>query len=196
MGDIIRTKQINKCFLFSVALNLVHSTFKSSPLKPNSQRQPKMRVNFLFLLLIVGSLSVGCDQDTNPSQTSTPKESEKKIALISITSDPTIDLQEVNMGLTFAGFCADEGYDVNIFLNVKGVKLATSSFSEELKFKDHGPLKEQLVALSKRGVNIHVCPVCMKDFDISSDDIIPETFVTDKPKLFAKLGSDTMVFTY
>ena len=100
------------------------------------------------------------------------------------------------MGLTFAGFCVDEGYDVNIFLNVKGVHLATNGFSDEVKFMDHTPLKKQLVALKDRGVQVHVCPVCMKDFSIESGEIIPAAFVTTKPKLFAKLGADTMVFTY
>ena len=100
------------------------------------------------------------------------------------------------MGLTFAGFCVDEGYDTNIFLNVKGVKLATAKFPKELTFKDHTPLKTQLVSLAERGVQIHVCPVCMKDFEITNNEVIPEAFVTDKPKLFAKLGADTMVFSY
>ena len=100
------------------------------------------------------------------------------------------------MGLTFAGFCVDEGYDVNIFLNVKGVKLATNEFSDEAAFKNHSPMKKQLVALKQRGVQIHVCPVCMKDFEIAEGNIIPEAFVTNKPKLFAKLGGDTLVFTY
>lgn len=116
--------------------------------------------------------------------------------MISITSDPKVDLQEVNMGLTFAGFCVDEGYDVNIFLNVKGVHLATKEFANETKFKDHSPLKSQLVALKNRGVQVHVCPVCMKDFEIQASQIIPEAFVTSKPKLFGKLGPNTVVFTY
>jgi predicted peroxiredoxin len=150
-----------------------------------------------LLLLSAGVLSVGCNPASDSQQASVgSKASASKIALISITSDPTSDAQEVNMGLTFAGFCVDEGYDVNIFLNVKGVKLATETFSNEFQFKDHSPLKVQLVALAKRGVQIHVCPVCMKDFEISSGEIISQAFVTDKPKLFAKLGADTMVFTY
>ena len=155
---------------------------------------------FSLLLLLAVTFLSGCAQDQtskkDSSSTSTTKAEAKKIAVISITSDPKSELQEVNMGLTFAGFCADEGYDVNIFLNVKGVKLATNDFSNEISFKSHSPLKKQLVGLAGRGVQIHVCPVCMKDFDIPKEAIIPEAFVTDKPKLFAKLGPDTMVFTY
>jgi predicted peroxiredoxin len=154
------------------------------------------RIALGLLLMAVGLLSGGCVPSSDSSVVPNSAQPVSKIALISIISDPNSDLQEVNMGLTFAGFCVDEGYDVSIFLNVKGVKLATETFSTELKFGKHSPLKEQLVALAERGVQVHVCPVCMKDFEIANDEIIPEAFVTDKPKLFAKLGADTMVFTY
>ena len=152
-----------------------------------------------MLLLLVATFCLGCAEPTESAGGSTvggSAQSRAKVAVISITSDPLIDLQEVNMGLTFAGFCVDERYDVNIFLNVKGVKLATNEFPEDTKFQDHDPLKKPLVALAERGVQVHVCPVCMKDFSIESNQIIPDAFVTSKPKLFAKLGADTMVFTY
>ena len=153
-------------------------------------------VSLVLILLVIGAL--GCFESSSSTTVdrSDSGASENKVAMISITSDPAVDLQEINMGLTFAGFCVDEGFDVNIFLNVKGVKLATNGFSDETKFKDYAPLKKQLIDLSKRGVQIHVCPVCMKDFGIENDEIIPDAFVTSKPKLFAKLGSDTIVFTY
>ncbi len=152
------------------------------------------------LCLIIGTLvGGGCSRAPlggHSSGASHSQTSDNKIAMISIISDPGVDPQEVNMALTFAGFCVDEGYDANIFLNVKGVKLATSEFSDQASFQDHPPLKKQLIDLKERGVQVHVCPVCMKDFDINPSDIIPAAFVTDKPKLFAKLGADTMVFTY
>ena len=148
----------------------------------------------LVLLLSCVLLACGCTQPLPSNSSST--QTSKKIALISMTSDPGEDLQATNMGLTFAGFCVDEGYDVNIFLNVKGVKLATKVFSENVKYLDHKPFKEQLKALNERGVQVHVCPVCMKDLQITDDQIIPAAFVTDKPKLFGKLGPSTIVFTY
>ncbi|MEL7499993.1 MAG: DsrE family protein [Planctomycetota bacterium] len=156
------------------------------------------RIAFLAVLLALGTFNVGCIQssDSPNSSTNASGDSDAKIAVISITSDPSSDFQAVNMGLTFAGFCADEGYDTNIFLNVKGVKLATESFPNDLSYNQNSPLKKQLIALSERGVQIHVCPVCMKDLEIGNDEIIPEAFVTDKAKLFSKLGGDTMVFTY
>ena len=83
-----------------------------------------------------------------------------------------------------------------IFFNVKGVLLPVRSFNPDFRFLEHPPMIETLKKLHGRGVQLHVCPVCMKDLEIPNDAIIEEAFVTDKPKLFAKLGGDTMVFTY
>ena len=128
------------------------------------------QIQLVLLSLIIGaSTVVGCSESNPPATVSEPSVAplvDNKIAMISIISDPLVDAQEVNMGLTFAGFCVDEGYDVNIFLNVKGVKLATNEFSAEAAFKDHAPMKKQLMKLKERGVQIHVCPVCMKDLSL------------------------------
>jgi predicted peroxiredoxin len=156
----------------------------------------------LFCFIAVLSVS-GCSKPTNPTSefSSSPSGSNaasaaKKVALISMTSDPLADPQAVNMGLTFAGFCVDEGYEVAIFFNVHAVTLPTNTFADDFKYLEHAPLKTQLKTLKERGVELHVCPVCMKDLGIADADIISEAFVTSKPKLFAKLGADTMVLTY
>lgn len=159
----------------------------------------------VFALSLVAILSVviftmGCNTPANPStassaQSGTPSSTAKK-ALISITSDPKVDPQAVNMGLTFAGFCLDEGYQVAIFFNVKGTTLPTTAFSDEFAYQKHAPMKTQLTKLEERGAELHVCPVCMNDLSINDTQIIDEAFVTSKPKLFANLGAETMVFTY
>lgn len=150
---------------------------------------------FVMAALLGGGLLTGlagCNNSSVPVTT----ETDAKQAVISITSDPIADPQAVNMGLTFAGFCLDEGYDVSIFFNVKGVTLPTRSFDTAFRFGEHDPMIETLQALHGRGAELHVCPVCMKDLDIQADEIMEEAFVTDKPKLFARLGDDTIVFSY
>jgi len=150
---------------------------------------------FILSLLVVTMVSfAGCQAEKNsPASSST---SGQKIAVISITSDAQQDPQAVNMGLTFANFCADEKYQVVVFFNVKGAQLPTKSFPDDFKYLEHEPLKAQVKALAAKGVEIHVCPVCMKDLEITDAEIMEEAFVTTKPKLFSKLGPDTMVFTY
>ncbi len=148
----------------------------------------------LCLLLVVSLCLLGCDDSSKTGGASS--DTDAKIALISITSDPMKDPQAVNMALTFAGFCVDEGYEVAIFFNVKGVTLPTKSFDSEYNYLEHAPMAEQLKTLHGRGVELHMCPVCMGDLKIDKSEVIDEAFVTSKPKLFAKLGGDTMVFTY
>lgn len=150
---------------------------------------------------------VGCLQQGEPGKTSSPvvqadnpqaaqPAADKKVVMISITSDAKADPQSVNMGLTLAKFCSEEGYDVALFFNVKGVQVPTQSFPDDFQYLKHDPLKAQIKALSDAGVEVHVCPVCMADLDVTEDDIMEGAFVTSKPKLFAKLGPSTSVFTY
>ena len=146
---------------------------------------------FCTLLLVFSGCQTNVEQ-SNPGV----GETNTKVAVISLTSDPLTDPQSVNMGLIFAGFCLDEGYEVAIFFNVKGVTLPITSFDAAYKYQEHAPMIQQLQTLKSRGAELHVCPVCMKDLEITSDDIIEAAFVTDKSKLFGKLGGDTMVFSY
>ena len=151
---------------------------------------------FCTLFLMIASM-VGCaDTETPSTRKIESEDADNKIALISITSDPAVDPQSVNMGLTMAGFCVDEGYDVAIFFNVKGVKLPTKAFDSGFKYLEHQPMLAQVKDLRSRGVELHVCPVCMGDLKIENGQIIDEAFVTSKPQLFTKLGGDTIVFTY
>lgn len=150
------------------------------------------RVSLLVFTVLVSSL-LGCQKSTSVDVS---VEVGRKIAVISITTDAQVDPQKVNMALTFARFCLDEKYEVAIFFNVKGVLLPTTTFPDEFKYQEYDPLKSQIAALSQDGAEIHVCPVCMKDLDVAKEDIMEGAFVTTKPKLFGKLGPDTMVFTY
>ena len=151
------------------------------------------RLSLLVFTVLLSSL-LGCQKPAPAPGGSA--ESGRKIAVISITTDAQVDPQKVNMALTFARFCVDEKYEVAIFFNVKGVLLPTTTFPDEFKYQEYDPLKSQVAALSTDGAEIHVCPVCMNDLGVMKEDIMEGAFVTTKPKLFAKLGPDTMVFTY
>ena len=148
----------------------------------------------LVLLPLLAVCVAGCSAGRQPASETTG--SGRKVAVISITSDAQQDPQKVNMGLIFAKFCAEEDYEVAIFFNVKGVHLPTRAFDDDFKYLQHDPLKTQIRELVKQGVEIHVCPVCMGELNVTEGDIMDGAFVTTKPKLFSKLGSDTMVFTY
>ena len=91
------------------------------------------RIHAILLPAIMFSL-VGCLQQQESENTGSPvaqsskpqaAAANKKVVMISITSDAQADPQSVNMGLTLAKFCSEEGYDVALFFNVKGVQNKT-----------------------------------------------------------------------
>ena len=125
-----------------------------------------------------------------------PAAGKKTICLFSVIHDTKDDLQSVSMALTLAGFSLDEGRDVVLFFNVRGVNVPTKSLAADLSFKGAKPVKTQLEELIKRGAKVHVCPVCMKQLDVKAEDLVEGAVVTDKPKLFANIGADTVTFTY
>jgi predicted peroxiredoxin len=150
----------------------------------------------VMLGLALVCLLAGCNTKSGEATVSGDLTSLQKVALISITSDADVDPQAVNMGLTFANFCLEEGFKVAIFFNVKGVKIPTVDFPDDQAYGEHAPFKQQIATLSQQGVEIHVCPVCMGDLGVVDEDIMEGAFKTTKPKLFANLGVSTVVFTY
>ena len=154
------------------------------------------KLSLLVTAVVVCSTLTGCMNSSTDSTTPNATATEKKIVVFSITRNPEKNAQSVNMALTLAGFSMDEGYKVALFFNVKSTGTPTLEFPDDYGYKDHPPLKQQLTALMERGAEVHVCPVCMKDMDIEEEDLMEGAFVTSKPKLFANLGSNTVVFTY
>lgn len=136
----------------------------------------------------------GCESASNGS--SAPPPAPVGTVLISVTSDVTENPQSIDMAMKLAGFSLDEGRDVAMFFNVKGVTIPTNSFDDTLTFADDSPIKQQLTNLIGRGVEVHVCPICMKALDVEEGDIMEGAQVTTRPKLFAHIGADTAVFTY
>ncbi|GAB4137942.1 MAG: hypothetical protein Tsb009_05730 [Planctomycetaceae bacterium] len=157
-----------------------------------------MQIRLLLLSCLAFSMLIplaGCQKRTGGS-------SEKPIFLVSITRDGSLkeneneDLLRLDMALKLAGFALDEGRDVVIFFNIRGVNVAKKSFDKELKFKDNDTITAQLEKLIERGAKVHVCPICMKVYDVKDEEIIEGALVTTRPKLFKNIGSNTAVFSY
>lgn len=149
--------------------------------------------NCLGLTLL--SLACGCSSTTS-SMTGPPAAQEQPIVLLSVTSDASQQSQSVDMAMKLAGFSLDEGRRVVMFFNVQGVTLPTHSFPDDLAFQQNSPLKEQLAKLIERGVDVHVCPICMKALGVEETDVMEGAKVTTRPSLFANIGANTAVFTY
>jgi predicted peroxiredoxin len=117
------------------------------------------------------------------------------VMFFNITSGPEEDAHAVTMALQLAGHALDDGREVVLFFNVRGVDAPKKDLPGDLAFKDK-PIKTLLADLIDRGAQAHVCPHCMKALDVSAEDLIDGAVVTDREKLFGKIGSNTVVFSY
>jgi predicted peroxiredoxin len=122
-------------------------------------------------------------------------ESASQVMVLNITSGPEEDAHSVTMALQLAGHALDDGREVVLFFNVRGVSAPTKDLPEDLAFKDK-PIKTLLAGLIERGAQAHVCPHCMKALGVSAADLIEGAIVTDREKLFTKIGPNTVVFSY
>ena len=121
---------------------------------------------------------------------------EGSTVLFSVTSDANENPQSIDMAMKLAGFSLDEDRHVVMFFNVKGVTIPSQAFPADFAYKDNSPIKEQLADLIERGVDVHVCPICMKAHGVEASDLLEGAKVTTRPDLFANIGPGTAVFTY
>jgi predicted peroxiredoxin len=114
----------------------------------------------------------------------------------SVTSDVNEDPQAVDMAMKLAGFSLDEGRHVVMFFNVKGVTVPSNALADDFAYQENEPIKIQLASLIQRGVDVHVCPICMKALGVVESDLMENAKVTTRPGLFANISANTAVFTY
>jgi sulfur relay (sulfurtransferase) complex TusBCD TusD component (DsrE family) len=79
----------------------------------------------------------------------------------------TDDPHRANMALTFSKAQFERRHPLTIFLNDRGVFIASRAYAE--RFKHH---QKVLEALAKNGATIIVCPMCMKHYGVKQDDLI------------------------
>lgn len=83
---------------------------------------------------------------------------------INLISD---DLHRSNMALRVAEAQSGRGHLVTIYLNDKGVFLASTRNAS--KYENH---QKTLGELMTKGVTVYVCPFCMKNYGVLDSDLI------------------------
>jgi predicted peroxiredoxin len=148
------------------------------------------------LLVLAAAIAVlpGCVAIHHTSTSEAAADFGKPILLLNVTSG-TEDAHSVTMALQLAGHALDDGRHLVLFFNVRGVEIPTRELSDSLAFKDR-PIKELLSDLIDRGAEVHVCPHCMAALGVEADDLVKGAVVTDREKLFSRVGPNTSVFTY
>jgi predicted peroxiredoxin len=153
-----------------------------------------MKLTLATLGLCGLALIAGCDDAAQTTQQS-PGDIGPQLLFFNITSGADEDAHAVTMALQLASHALNDGRDAVLFFNVRGAGVPTTALPEDLAFHEK-PIKQLLTELVQRGAEVHVCPHCMSALEIDQEDLIAGAVVTDREKLFSKLGPNTSVFSY
>lgn len=151
---------------------------------------PSVRFSCLALLILA---LIGCTttvETTDAPETPPPD----PVVVMNITSG-IADPHPVTMALQLAGHALDDGREVVLFFNVKGVEIPTSSLPEDLAF-GADPIRTLLGNLIERGVTAIACPHCLQAMGVNEEDLLPGVTVASRETLFGSIHENTVVFTY
>lgn len=84
---------------------------------------------------------------------------------------------EASMATHMSVMMQGSGHPVTIFLNDRGVLLASKSHKELFEAQSN------LEKLIKNGATVLVCPVCMKEFKLEGEDLIKGATVANHKKV-------------
>ncbi|HEY9039449.1 MAG TPA: DsrE family protein [Roseovarius sp.] len=104
---------------------------------------------------------------------------------INLTSD---DGHRVTMALGFGGNQLERGHPLTVFLNDRGVMAAAQANAEQF-----GDQQAMLQKLLDGGATILVCPMCMKQYNVAEDDLLPGLEVGSPERTGAQLFQDDVV---
>lgn len=116
------------------------------------------------------------------------------LVVIHITrGDPSMpeEIHPATMGTKVAGWLQDEGLNVVVVLDVRGVNLALKQPSEKL-----ADANLNLKKLQEKGGRILVCEGCLSKAGYKVDDLMDNVEITTPSKLSSVLNSKSTVISY
>jgi predicted peroxiredoxin len=101
------------------------------------------------------------------------------------------------MALGQASAAVDNGYAVVVFLNVRGVYLASKSRAQDVFSGTGKTPREMLAQLIDGGARVVICPMCMKKAAIAESDLMSGVELGGPKVTFPLLtADDTVVMSY
>jgi predicted peroxiredoxin len=132
-----------------------------------------------FTIACLGALAVlGI---AGPSASSAAEETRDGV-LIHLTKDGQ-DPHRVLMALRMAEIMAED-HPVLIYLDIDAVRVALDG-APDVSFKEFPSSRAQLARLIEKGVEIHVCPGCLKAAGKSPSDLMAGVKIAQKERFFA-----------
>lgn len=89
--------------------------------------------------------------------------SEKSSLFVNLTSD---EGHRTLMAVQFSTKMHDKGHALTIYLNDKGVKLASK------ENKQYAEFQSKLAEAIKKGAKVYICPMCMKEYKIEGPTLV------------------------
>jgi predicted peroxiredoxin len=119
---------------------------------------------------------------------------QQKTIFYNLTTD---EAWAAGMALGQANKALESGYRVTIFLNVRGVLIASKSFSTDSFGGSGMSLQDMLKGAMSKGAQAIICPMCMKKAGLTMDDVI-DGVVEGGPDVTMKsmTADDTVVISY
>jgi predicted peroxiredoxin len=138
----------------------------------------------LFFILLSSLLLFSCIQNNVPenSAAATQAETVKDGIFIHISHGPE-DPHRVLMALRMAEIMAADK-DVLVYFDVKAVNVVLKG-SDNITINDLPSSHEQLQKLIDMGVEMQVCPGCLKVAGKSIEDVIDGVVLADKERFFS-----------
>ncbi len=154
----------------------------------------------LIPTLIVISLGylTSCQSESRPTDdnliASLELKAEPSELIINLTSDVYEEPESSLMALHFAEKALENNISVTVFMNVRGVKLASNK-SSEVDFNGEN-LQEIITRIVDKGGKVVACPMCMKVQGVEESELINGIQVSTPNFMMQKLRENPTVFTY
>jgi predicted peroxiredoxin len=135
----------------------------------------------LAAMLLTTSAAVFADDD-------------KKTIFYNVTTE---EAWAAGMALGQANKALESGYGVVIYLNVRGVFIASKTFKTDSNGMSGNSLQDMLKAAMGKGAQVIICPMCMAKAGMTMDDLV-DGVIEGKPDVTLPLmtDDDTTVISY
>jgi predicted peroxiredoxin len=142
---------------------------------------PRVHMQKLFFLLLILWLF---------PLTGTVSAEEKKTIFYNITTE---EAWSAGMALGQAEKALNNGYNVVIFLNVRGVWIASKDFHTDSWSASGKSLQDMLKSAMDKGATVLICPMCMKKAGMTLDDVIKGVVHRGPEIIFKSMTADDTV---
>ncbi|NJL25605.1 MAG: DsrE family protein [Calothrix sp. SM1_5_4] len=95
------------------------------------------------------------------------------------------DSHRATMAIGFGVRQLDRGHPLTIFLNDRGVLVASQK-----KAAEYPDQQKMLTEAIKKGAAVYVCPICMKQYGVQEEDLLPGTQISNPGVIGSALFED------